>query len=143
MEMSSPLSEDYYTPVAEMGTNHEVCKAVLMTEECGQNYKLIDDKNMGKMREMTRDLTTTVFSDGWTTVNHRPIVNINMGVRSLHTLRASIDTMGQEKTKVFKVLAKDAIFLEWLAKQPRVIPISSRYMLLCATLRNFAVYLLN
>jgi hypothetical protein len=63
--------------------------------------KLIDEKNMGKMREMTRDLTTTVFSDVWTTVNHHPIVNIIMGVRSLHTLRASIDTMGQEKTMDF------------------------------------------
>ena len=69
-----------------------------MTSECGQNYirtkpggvkeptlqhrtffttkliprldKLIDDKNMGKMREMTRDLTAAVFSDGWTVVNH-------------------------------------------------------------------------
>jgi hypothetical protein len=64
--------------------NPEVRKVVLMTEECGQNYirtkpggvkeptlshhtffttnlipkldKLIDDKNMTKMREMTRDL---------------------------------------------------------------------------------------
>ncbi len=64
----------------------EVLKVVLMTAECGQNYirtkpggvkeptlthhtyftrklipkldKLIDDKNMGKMREMTRDLAT-------------------------------------------------------------------------------------
>jgi hypothetical protein len=44
-----------------------------------------------------------VFSDGWTDVNHHPIVNIIMGVRSLHTHRVSIDTMGQEKTKVFKV----------------------------------------
>jgi hypothetical protein len=55
---------------------------------------LIDDKNMGKMREMTCDLTAVVFSDGRTAVNHHPIVNIIMGVRSLHTLRASIDTMG-------------------------------------------------
>jgi hypothetical protein len=62
---------------------------------------LIDDKNMGKMRKMTHDLTVTVFSDGWTTVNHHPIVNIIMGVRSVHTLRASIDTMGQEKTMDF------------------------------------------
>ncbi len=67
---------------------------------------------MGKMREMTRELVAAVFSDGWTVVNHHPIVNIIMGVRSLHTLRASIDTMGQEKTKVVKVLAKDALFLE-------------------------------
>jgi hypothetical protein len=72
--------------------NPEVRKAVLMTAECGQNYirtkpggvkeptlphrtffttkliprldKLIDDKNMGKMREMTHDLVTVVFSDG-------------------------------------------------------------------------------
>ncbi len=105
--------------------------------------KLIDDKNMGKMREMTRDLVAAVFSDGWTDVNHHPIVNIIMGVRSLNNLRSSIDTMGQEKTKVFKVFVKDTIFLEWLGKQPRVIPISSRHMLLCVTLRNFAVYLLN
>jgi hypothetical protein len=34
-----------------------------------------------------RDLTTAVFSDGWTSVNHHAIVNIVMGVRSLHTLR--------------------------------------------------------
>ena len=63
--------------------------------------KLIDEKNMCKMREMTRDLTVTVFNNGWTVVNHHPIVNIIMGVRSLHTLRASIDTMGQEKTMDF------------------------------------------
>jgi hypothetical protein len=62
---------------------------------------LIDDKNMGKMREMTLDLTGVVFIDGWTIVNHHPIVNIIMGVRSLHNLRASIDTMGQEKTMDF------------------------------------------
>ena len=69
--------------------NPEVRKSVLMTAECGQNYirtkpggvkeptlshrtffttnlipkldKLIDDKNMGKRREMTQDLTTAVF----------------------------------------------------------------------------------
>ncbi len=92
---------------------------------------------------MTRDLATAVFSDGWTDVNHHPIVNIIMGVRSLNNLLSSIDTMGQEKTKVFKVFVKDALFLEWLGRQPRVIPISSRHMLLCVTLRNFAVYLLN
>jgi hypothetical protein len=66
--------------------NPEVRKAILMTVEYGQNYirtkpggvkeptlphhtffttklipkldRLIDDKNMGKMREMTRDLTS-------------------------------------------------------------------------------------
>ncbi len=100
--------------------NPEVLKTVLMTAECGQNYirtkpggvkeptklipkldHLIDDKNMGKMRELVRDLAATVFSDGWTAVNHHPIVNIIMGVRSLHTLRTSIDTMGQEKTMDF------------------------------------------
>jgi hypothetical protein len=79
---------------------------------CGFSYhfrtildKLIDDKNVGKMREMTCDLATAVFNDGWTVVNHKynhhPIVNIIMGVRSLHTLRTSIDTMGQEKTMDF------------------------------------------
>jgi hypothetical protein len=89
--------------------NPEVRKTVLMTTECGQNYirtkpggvkeptlshrtfttnliprldKLIDEKNMGKMREMVCDLTGTVFSDGWTVVNHHPIVNIIMGVIS-------------------------------------------------------------
>ena len=35
--------------------------------------KLIDDKNMGKMRTMREDLSSTVFSDGWTVVNHHPI----------------------------------------------------------------------
>ena len=50
--------------------------------------EFIDNKNMGKMREMTQ-VATAVFSDGWTDVNHHPIVNIIMGVRSLHTLRAS------------------------------------------------------
>jgi hypothetical protein len=102
--------------------NPEVRKSVLMTAECGQNYirtkpggvkeptlthrtffttkliprldKLIDDKNMGKVRELALDLSEAVFSDGWTAVNHHPIVNIIMGVRSLHTLRVSIDTMG-------------------------------------------------
>jgi hypothetical protein len=42
--------------------------------------------------------------DGWTTVNHYPIVNIIMGVRSLHTLRASIYTMDQETTMDFIVV---------------------------------------
>ena len=50
---------------------------------------------------MTRDLTVVVFIDGWTVVNQYPIVNIIMGVRSLHTLWASIDTMGQEKKMDF------------------------------------------
>ncbi len=100
-----------------------------MPAECGQNYirtipggvqeptltqrtffttklipkldKLVGDKKMGKMREMARDLTVAVFSDGWTDVNHHPIVNIIMCVRSLYTLRVSIDTMGQEKTMDF------------------------------------------
>ena len=100
--------------------NKEVRKAVRMTAECGENYirtkpggvkettlphrtyfttklipkldKFIDGKNMGKMRGMAEELAAAVFSDGWTAVNHHPIVNIIMGVRSLHTLRASIDT---------------------------------------------------
>ena len=91
--------------------NVEVRKSVLMTTECGENYirtkpggvkeptlshhtffttklipkldNLIDDKNMGKMRSMTQDLVTAVFSDGWTAGNHHPIVNIIMGVRFL------------------------------------------------------------
>jgi hypothetical protein len=50
---------------------------------------------------MAQELAAAVFSDGWTAVNHHPIVNIIMGVRSLHTLRASIDTMGEEKTMDF------------------------------------------
>ena len=102
--------------------NEEVRKAVLMTSECEENYirtktggvkettlshhtffttklipkldKFIDNKNMGKIREMTQELVVAVFSDGWTGVNHHPIVNIIMGVRSLHTLRVSIDTVG-------------------------------------------------
>ena len=63
--------------------------------------KFIDNKNMGKIREMTQELSASVFSDGWTAVNHHPIVNIIMGVRSLYTLHASIDTMGEEKTMDF------------------------------------------
>ena len=50
---------------------------------------------------MAQELVAAVFSDGWTAVDHHPIVNVIMGVRSLHTLRASIDTMGQEKTMEF------------------------------------------
>ncbi len=42
-----------------------------------------------------------LLETGWTTVNHHPIVNIIMGVRSLCTLRASIDTMGEEQTMDF------------------------------------------
>ena len=106
--------------------NVEVRKTVLMTVECGENYirtkpggvkkttlshhtffttklipkldKLINDKNMGKMRTMTQDLTTTVFSEGWTTVNHHPIVNIIMGVRSLHNI-----IMGVRSPEAFHV----------------------------------------
>jgi hypothetical protein len=63
--------------------------------------KFIDDKNMHKMREMTQEMSVTVFRDGWTVVNHHPIVNITMGARSLYTLRASIETMGEEKTMDF------------------------------------------
>ena len=109
--------------------NKEVRKDVLFTPECGNNYigtkpggvkettlshhtyfttnliptldKLIDDQNMGKMRAMSHELTAAVFSDGWTVVDHHPIVNVIMGVRSVHTLCASIDTMGQEKTMEF------------------------------------------
>ena len=75
---------------------------------------------MGKMRAMTQDLAAAVFSDGWTAVNHHPIVNIIMGVRSLHTLRASIDMMGQEKTMDFiaalilehiKEIGEDRVFV--------------------------------
>ena len=56
---------------------------------------------MGKMREMSEELTTALFIDGWTAVDHHPIVNIIMGVRSLTSLRVSIDTMGEEKTMDF------------------------------------------
>ncbi len=84
--------------------NKEVHKAVHMTIECGENYirtkpggvkettlshrtyfttklipkldKFIDDKNMIKMREMTEEMTTVVFIDVWTVVDHHPIVNI-------------------------------------------------------------------
>jgi hypothetical protein len=83
--------------------NKEVRKAVRMTAECGENYirtkpggvmettlphytyfttklipklnKFIDGKNMVKMREMTEELVAAVFSNGWTTVNHHPIVS--------------------------------------------------------------------
>ena len=107
----------------------EVRKTVYMTTECAGNYirtktggvkdttlthrtffttklipkldKFIDGKNMGKIRAMTKDLATVVFIDGWTVVNHHPIVNIIMSVRSLDTLRVSIDTMGEEKTMDF------------------------------------------
>jgi hypothetical protein len=51
--------------------NKEVRKTVHMTAECGDNY-------MGKMREMVEEVAAVVFSDGWTTVNHHPIVNIIM-----------------------------------------------------------------
>jgi hypothetical protein len=37
--------------------------------------KLIDDKNMGKMREMLWDLTVVVFSDGCTTLIHLSVYN--------------------------------------------------------------------
>jgi hypothetical protein len=74
--------------------NPEVHLTFFTTKLIPKLDHLIDDKNMGKMREMTCDLATVVFSDGWTAVNYHPIVNIIMGVRSLHTLRVSIDTMG-------------------------------------------------
>jgi hypothetical protein len=75
-----------------------------MTSECGENYiktkpggvkettlphrtyfttklipkldKFIDGKNMGKMREMTEELPSAFFNDGWTTVNHHPIISL-------------------------------------------------------------------
>jgi hypothetical protein len=66
--------------------------------------KFIDDKNMDKMREMDQELESAVFIDRWTTVDHHPIVDIIMGVRSLTSLRVSIDTMGEEKTMDFIVV---------------------------------------
>ncbi len=59
---------------------------------------------MDKMREMDQELEDAVFIDGWTTVDHHPIVDIIMGVRSLTSLRVSIDTMGEEKTMDFIVV---------------------------------------
>ena len=50
---------------------------------------------------MAQELVAAVFSDGWTAVDHHPIVNVIMGVRSLHTVSVSFDTMGQEKTMEF------------------------------------------
>jgi hypothetical protein len=32
----------------------------------------IDDKNMGKMRDMVEELAGVVFNDGWTVVDHHP-----------------------------------------------------------------------
>ena len=61
--------------------------------------KLIDDQNMGKMRDMSQELVRAVFSDGWTVVDHHPIINVIIVV--VHTPRASIDTMGQEKMMEF------------------------------------------
>jgi hypothetical protein len=52
---------------------------------------------MDKMRDMVEELSGTIFNDKWTTVDHHPIVNIIIGVRSLTSLRASIDTMGEKK----------------------------------------------
>ena len=81
---------------------------------------------MGKIREMTQGLPPTVFIHGWTAVNHHPIVNIIMGVRSLHTLRASIDMMGQEKTMDFiaalilehiKEIGEDRVFVVCMVQQ--------------------------
>ena len=91
----------------------EVRTTVLFTTECRINYigtkpggvkeptlshrtyfttkliptldKLIDNQNMGKMRSMVQDLAETVFSDGWTVVDHHPIVNVIM-VSLLYTL---------------------------------------------------------
>ena len=88
--------------------NKEVRKSVLFTGECGSNYigtkpggvkeptmthhtcfttkiiptldELIDNQNMGKMRVMTQEMDVTVFSDGWTVVDHHPIVNVGGGM---------------------------------------------------------------
>ena len=50
---------------------------------------------------MKQDLTVTVFSDGWTDVDHHLIVNVIMGVLFIHSMCVSIDTMGLEKTMEF------------------------------------------
>jgi hypothetical protein len=91
--------------------NKEVRNTVLMTEECGENYirtkpggvkettlphrtffttklipkldKFIDDKNMDKMREMTQELAGVVFNDGWTVLDHHPIVKTSSWVSVL------------------------------------------------------------
>ncbi len=60
----------------------------------------IDNHNMGKMRAMAQELASAVFSDGWTAVDHHPIVNAIMGVRSLHLCVLPL-TLGQEKTMEF------------------------------------------
>jgi hypothetical protein len=81
--------------------NKEVRKAVRMTAECGESYIRtkpggVKDTTLPHRTYFTTKLIPKLdkFIDG-------PIVNIIMGVRSLHTLRASIDTMGEEKTMDF------------------------------------------
>ncbi len=56
-------------------------------------------------------------------------------LKSVETRFASQVSMTERvlQQKVFKVLAKDALFLEWLAKQPRVIRLEV-HALVCNTL---------
>jgi hypothetical protein len=104
----------------------EVRQAFVMTAQCGQDCistlpggrkastiphrqtftkmllpdldKSLDEKNMKVMLAMCDELGGALFSDGWTATNHHPIINVILGVRHLYTLRAAIDTMGEEKT---------------------------------------------
>jgi hypothetical protein len=109
--------------------NKEVRKAVLMTAQCGPNCistspggkkttslphrtyvttrliptldKTLDDKNMAKMAKMLEDLGGMILSDGWQSTSHHPIVNVILGARSFFSLRAAVDTMGEDKTMDF------------------------------------------
>ncbi len=67
------LSQDYYKPVSELND-----KELYFTTKFIPTLDMIDNQNMGKMRVMTQELVTTVFSDGWTTVDHHPILIVNV-----------------------------------------------------------------
>ena len=47
--------------------------------------ELIDNQNVVKIRDMSQEVDTSVFRDGWTVVDHHPIVNVIM-VSVLYTL---------------------------------------------------------
>jgi hypothetical protein len=58
----------------------------------------LDKMNMERINGLLTKLSGIIISDGWKSTQHRPILNIILGVLGHSTLRAAIDTTGSDKT---------------------------------------------
>ncbi len=68
---------------------------------------------MGKMREMTEELTVSLFSDGWTVVNHHPIISLCQTTRVgvLHDVSDSESESENESDKIYVSCGTEGIRL--------------------------------